>query len=81
MYQHSRECEQPQNFQLKVNYRSHNGIVRCAYSVIELIERFWPYAIDHLDRERGLIDGLKPVFLTAWNDTNIRYEQFLFGDS
>ncbi|TFY57544.1 hypothetical protein EVJ58_g6956 [Rhodofomes roseus] len=72
---------QPRAFQLAFNYRSHAGIVNCARSVVELLTRFWPHAIDNLGEERGIIDGLKPVFFSGWDDDNVRYEQFLFGDS
>ncbi|KAJ7725516.1 hypothetical protein DFH07DRAFT_853912 [Mycena maculata] len=71
---------QPRTFQLTVNYRSHAGIVNCAHTVVEIITRFWPYAIDVLDRERGTVDGLRPVFFTGFHSGNVQYEQFLFGD-
>ncbi|KAG6874166.1 hypothetical protein C0995_005584 [Termitomyces sp. Mi166 len=70
-----------ETFQLATNYRSHSGIVNCAQSVIELITRFWPYSIDTLAPEKGIVDGLKPIFLNGWDDDNVRYEQFLFGSS
>ncbi|KJA29102.1 hypothetical protein HYPSUDRAFT_32443 [Hypholoma sublateritium FD-334 SS-4] len=73
--------EAPRTFQLAVNYRSHGGIVQCAHSVIELITEFWPYAIDVLARERGVVDGSKPVFFSGWDSETVRYEQFLFGES
>ncbi|TFY54263.1 hypothetical protein EVJ58_g8968 [Rhodofomes roseus] len=72
---------QPRTFQLAINYRSHAGIVNCAHSIIELITMFWPYSIDHLAPERGVIEGGKPVFLSRWDEDAVRYEQFLFGDS
>ncbi|KAI0757678.1 hypothetical protein C8Q80DRAFT_1134850 [Daedaleopsis nitida] len=72
---------QPESFQLAVNYRSHAGIVNCAHSVIQLITEFWPHAIDVLAEERGMIDGLKPVFFSGWDQNTVRYEQFLFGES
>ncbi|KAJ7139425.1 hypothetical protein C8R44DRAFT_764441 [Mycena epipterygia] len=71
---------QPRTFQLTVNYRSHAGIVNCAHTVIEVITMFWPYSIDVLDRERGTVDGLRPVFFTGFDTGNVEYEQFLFGD-
>ncbi|GLB36677.1 putative uvrD-like helicase C-terminal domain [Lyophyllum shimeji] len=77
----SHQVQNPKTFQLAVNYRSHAGIVNCAHTVIELITRFWPYSIDTLAPEKGIVDGLKPVFLNGWNDDNVRYEQFLFGAS
>ena len=69
----------PRSFQLAINYRSHGGIVSCARSVVELITAFWPYAIDTLPREEGVVDGLKPVFFHGGDSDTVRYEQFLFG--
>ena len=68
-------------FQLTVNYRSHGGIVNAAHSVIQLITKFWPNSIDHLPQEKGVVDGLKPVFFRGWDQDTVRYEQFLFGES
>ncbi|KAG2048320.1 hypothetical protein BDR06DRAFT_920603 [Suillus hirtellus] len=72
---------QPAMFQLAINYRSHGGIVNCASSVIELITKFWPNTIDHLQPEKGVVDGLKPVFFTGWDKDAVDYKQFLFGES
>ncbi|TFY76337.1 hypothetical protein EWM64_g7674 [Hericium alpestre] len=74
-----KEAPQPKSFQLLTNYRSHGGIVQCAHSVIELITKFWPYAIDILAEEKGIVDGIKPVFFSGWDQDNVRYESFLFG--
>lgn len=63
----------PKTFQLATNYRSHSGIVNCAQSIIGLISRFWPYSIDTLAPEKGIVDGPKPVFLDGWDDDNVRY--------
>ncbi|KAI0770957.1 hypothetical protein BD413DRAFT_613484 [Trametes elegans] len=71
----------PESFHLAINYRSHAGIVDCAYSVIELITGFWPHAIDALGQETGMVGGLKPVFFSGWDQNTVRYEQFLFGES
>ncbi|KAH7911824.1 hypothetical protein BJ138DRAFT_1005801 [Hygrophoropsis aurantiaca] len=76
-----RAAQEPQSFQLAINYRSHGGIVNCAHSVIDLITRFWPNAIDVLAPEKGVVDGLKPIFFTGWDQDTVRYEQFLFGNS
>jgi hypothetical protein len=70
---------QPTMFQLAINNRSHGGIVNCAHSVIELIAKFWPNTIDNLRLEKGVVDGLKLVFLTGWDKDTVHYEQFLFG--
>jgi hypothetical protein len=53
--------------------------VRCAHSIIVLITKFWPYAIDILPEEEGIVDGIKPVFFSGWDRDNVRYESFLFG--
>jgi len=70
---------QPMMFQLTTNYRSHNGIVNCAHSVIELITKFWPNAIDRLQPEKGMVDGVKPVFFTDV-ENDARCKQFLIGE-
>ncbi|KAL0573766.1 hypothetical protein V5O48_008193 [Marasmius crinis-equi] len=72
---------EPQTFQLTTNYRSHSGILNCAHTVIELIVKFWPYSIDILQPGKGLVDGIKPVFFRGWDQSNVRYEQFLFKAS
>ena len=69
----------PQSFQLVTNFRSHGGIVKCAHSIIALIMRFWPYMIDVLPQEKGIVDGIKPIFFSGWDQYNVRYEYFLFG--
>lgn len=74
-------CSPPPSFQLTINYRSHGGIVRCAHSVVQLITKFWPHAIDVLAEEKGIIDGLKPVFFSGWDQDSGEYEQFLFGST
>ncbi|KAN0138675.1 hypothetical protein V8E53_003663, partial [Lactarius tabidus] len=70
---------QPTSFQLVTNFRSHGGIVKCAHSVIMLITKFWPYAIDILPEEKGIVNGRKPVFLSGRDRDSVRYESFLFG--
>lgn len=70
--------EDPELFQLAVNYRSHAGIVDCAHSVIDLITRFWSDSIDRLSPEQGIVDGFKPVFFS--NDDRDQLENFIFGD-
>ncbi|KAI0061021.1 P-loop containing nucleoside triphosphate hydrolase protein [Artomyces pyxidatus] len=75
----SKAAQAPKSFHLSTNFRSHAGIVKCAHSVIELITKFWPYAIDILAEEKGVVDGIKPVFFSGWDQDNVRYESFLFG--
>ncbi|KAH8834693.1 hypothetical protein DL96DRAFT_1488848 [Flagelloscypha sp. PMI_526] len=73
--------EPPQTFQLTTNYRSHAGIVSCAFSVISIISQFWSNSLDVLAPEKGLIDGEKPVFFTGWDEKKALYEQFLSDSS
>ena len=76
-----REAIHPKSFSLSVNYRSHGGIVNCAQTVVETITHFWRDSIDVLERERGLVDGPKPIFFRGWQDGVVHYEQFLFGET
>lgn len=55
----------PREFQLTVNFRSHAGIVNCERSIVELLHRFWPYSIDALSSEEGIVDGHKPIIFTG----------------
>ncbi|KAF8261744.1 hypothetical protein EI94DRAFT_1809815 [Lactarius quietus] len=76
---HTIAQHQPRSFQLVTNFRSHGGIVRCAHSVILLITKFWPYAIDILPEEKGIVNGIKPIFFSGWEQHNVRSKSFLFG--
>ncbi|KAG2034062.1 hypothetical protein BDR03DRAFT_993883 [Suillus americanus] len=75
-------AQQPMMFQLTTNYRSHNDIVNCAHSVIKLITKFWPDAIDHLQPEKGMADGMrmKPKILTEM-DIDTLCKRFLVDES
>lgn len=33
--------------------------------------KFWPYSIDILAPERGVVNGLKPVFFTGWDQDTV----------
>ncbi|KAH7337934.1 hypothetical protein B0J17DRAFT_405653 [Rhizoctonia solani] len=76
-----RQAIHPALFHLAVNYRSHGGIVDCASSVVQLISDLFPYSIDKLSRETGLIDGPKPLFFSGWDHNVVRFEQFLQGEA
>ncbi|KAG8732236.1 hypothetical protein FRC11_014976 [Ceratobasidium sp. 423] len=76
-----RNAIHPALFHLAVNYRSHGGIVDCASSVVELISELFPYSIDKLSKETGLIDGPKPLFFSGWDREVVRFEQFLQGEA
>ena len=63
-----------------MNYRSHGGIVDCAGLVIDLITYFWPYSIDTLDREHGVVGGIKPMFISEWDDEAVWRDHLLHGE-
>ncbi|KAK7678070.1 hypothetical protein QCA50_019011 [Cerrena zonata] len=70
----------PKEFQLAINYRSHAGIIDCAQTVIHILTKFWPNAIDILKEEKGDNDGVKPIMFTGWSEHTLPFEQHLFGD-
>ncbi|KAH7337987.1 hypothetical protein B0J17DRAFT_706450 [Rhizoctonia solani] len=76
-----RKAIHPALFHLAVNYRSHGGIVDCASSITQLISELFPYSIDKLKKETGIIDGPKPVFFSGWERGVVRFEQFLRGEA
>ncbi|KAL6997678.1 hypothetical protein U1Q18_007804 [Sarracenia purpurea var. burkii] len=55
---------------LKQNFRTHDGVLRLAQSVIDLLYRFFPLFIDVLEPESSLIYGEAPVLLESINDEN-----------
>jgi hypothetical protein len=50
---------------LKVNYRTHSGILEVASSVVDALRRFFPQHIDALERERAFFQGPKPLLLST----------------
>jgi hypothetical protein len=73
--------KEPRMFQLPVNYRSHAGIVNCAQSVVEIITNLWPNSIDILAPEKGMVDGVKPLFFGGLDEDQAAFERFIFGAS
>ncbi|KAJ3231965.1 hypothetical protein HDU81_003381 [Chytriomyces hyalinus] len=56
--------EAPKQFALTKNYRSHDGILAVAASVLDILTDLFPNAIDRLKREQGAISGPQPVLVT-----------------
>ncbi|KAJ3245533.1 hypothetical protein HDU77_009430 [Chytriomyces hyalinus] len=56
--------EAPKQFTLTKNYRSHDGILAVAASVLDILTDLFPNAIDRLKREEGAIAGPQPVIVT-----------------
>ena len=50
----------------------------CAHSVVELITKYWPAAIDPLPQERGMSPGEKPIFFSDPDAAQL--QQSLFRD-
>lgn len=69
---------EPRPFHLAVNYRSHEGIINCARTIIDIISKLWPRSIDILKEESGFSAGTKPIFFTGWKEHDIPFEQHLF---
>ncbi|KAM7467346.1 hypothetical protein LguiB_014908 [Lonicera macranthoides] len=53
---------------LKQNFRTHDGVLKLAHSVIELLYRFFRDTIDILEAETSLICGELPLLLEPGND-------------
>ncbi|KAF9042114.1 hypothetical protein BJ165DRAFT_1529567 [Panaeolus papilionaceus] len=62
----------PHVFQLATNFRSHAGIVDCAHIVVELIKKYFPSTIDILKRERGVVEGAKPMFCSDFDSEQFK---------
>jgi ATP-dependent exoDNAse (exonuclease V) beta subunit len=58
----------PKLFDLNINYRSHNGILQLAASVVELIQHFFPNSIDQLSPERSEVDGPQPIIVDGFEE-------------
>ncbi|KAI8914618.1 hypothetical protein EDD86DRAFT_199714 [Gorgonomyces haynaldii] len=54
----------PRLHSLRINYRSHDGIVQLANQLLKLLVRFFPDEIDRIEQEQSLCAGETPVFLT-----------------
>ncbi|EKX52227.1 hypothetical protein GUITHDRAFT_102129 [Guillardia theta CCMP2712] len=59
----SAEIKVPQVISLSTNYRTHNGILRAASCIVDLLSSLFPSTVDLLPRERGFFDGPKPILL------------------
>ncbi|KAL7163145.1 hypothetical protein ACSBR2_039278 [Camellia fascicularis] len=57
-------------FGLRQNFRTHDGVLRLAQSVINLLYRYFRHSIDVLEPETSLIYGEAPVLLESGNDEN-----------
>ncbi|XP_078333030.1 TPR and ankyrin repeat-containing protein 1-like isoform X2 [Crassostrea virginica] len=51
--------------QLTHNYRSHDGILSLASSILDLMVEFFPESFDRLQKDQGLFQGPRPVLLES----------------
>ncbi|KDN45554.1 hypothetical protein RSAG8_04878, partial [Rhizoctonia solani AG-8 WAC10335] len=71
----------PSQFELTINYRSHEGLVRCAASVVDSLYNLFPESLDRLPRETAddkSMDYL-PVVLTDTSSNIALFEEFLLN--
>src|SRR2546423_540541 len=71
----------PKQFELNINYRSHNGILQLASSVIDLIWYFFPDSIDKLSREIGEIGGPRPIVFDGFQAETFYFNVFSIGEN
>ena len=53
------------------NYRSHSGILNLASSVVSILQEYFPESFDTLDKDRGQLDGPKPVLLESCSHSDL----------
>ncbi|OMO72637.1 hypothetical protein COLO4_27520 [Corchorus olitorius] len=58
------------SFHLSQNFRTHDGVLRLAQSVMDLLYRFFPSFVDILSPETSLIYGEAPILLESDNEEN-----------
>ncbi|KAI0693636.1 hypothetical protein BC835DRAFT_1415776 [Cytidiella melzeri] len=62
----------PKFFQLTVNYRSQQGILACAQSVLDCLMAYWPTSIDEVPKEEGLARGQLPIMFVRHEENLLR---------
>ena len=62
------EIHVPEVTPLKVNYRTHNGILGAAGEVVAMIQKMFPDSIDKLPKDRGYFPGSPPFIVTERED-------------
>ncbi|KAG8736059.1 hypothetical protein FRC10_009733 [Ceratobasidium sp. 414] len=68
-------------FELTENFRSHNGIVNCAASIVEIIYRLFPDSIDRMATETARVAGPASVLFTDPRDNLSFFEGFVLDSS
>ncbi|KAG6655277.1 hypothetical protein CIPAW_05G204300 [Carya illinoinensis] len=57
-------------FHLSQNFRTHDGVLQLAHSVIELLYHFFPQSIDVLEPENSFVYGEAPILLESGSNEN-----------
>lgn len=55
--------EPPLKYKLTVNFRSHNQILNLANSIVSIISKIFPFAVDKMGKESARLDGPKPIII------------------
>ncbi|CAE6450213.1 unnamed protein product [Rhizoctonia solani] len=79
--QYSDSSPKLSQFQLTVNFRSHNGIVQCAASIVQKLYELFPHSLDKLEPETGRSSGALPVIFSDASSDIFLFEQFLLKSS
>ena len=53
----------PPIVELKINYRSHSGILNLAKSVLNILEKHFPDSLDKVPSDQGMLSGPTPKFI------------------
>ena len=61
----------PPIFELKINYRSHSGILKLAKSVLDILEKHFPDSLDRVPSDQGVLLGPKPKFIEPCSATTL----------
>ncbi|KAL8690994.1 MAG: hypothetical protein Q9218_003687 [Villophora microphyllina] len=59
------EFASPTMFKLGVNYRSHDGIIKLASLVMDLLWKAFPETVDKMEPEKGLTNGPLPIMFVS----------------
>ena len=61
----------PQVKDLRINFRSHTGVLKLAASVIDLMKKFFPSSFDCLPGDEGMFPGPTPIVLDSCNISDL----------
>ena len=69
---HLRRIPPPKVKELKLNFRSHSGILDLAASIIKLLKEYFPHTVvDNLPEDKGCLTGSLPIVLDACSSSDL----------